>query len=458
MFTSATPVSVAELAQLLIVRKKAGKRTVLFLGSRTGGLFGNQAFYNDLQRYSLRKLNALSEIEKFHECHHVLKKLVDEGDPQEPEIKKMLENFMGAWLQEAAEREVNNLVVELVKEGFFDVIISTNMDSLLEDTFEMLGMRRSQDYRVLNLLDATIDVNVIENKTCTIMKVFGEFVSGNYKAVTGKISWSGSQRLRTVLNVLQGREMLAVGYDSLWDEQVESALLIKGEFWYINETLPEHASPLIDALEHYQGRYIAGIYYERFFEEIYNFIKDSETHARPYFNPVSSDTGENGGEGNDISNGQTSIDKQRQKVFISYSHADESYLERLLVYLKPHVGNKNDLLDIWCDTRFEGGEDWHKEIQEAIATTKVAICLVSPDFIVSKYIQEHELPPLREAASKGEVTILSVILSPCSFSKSGLNQYQLMHKPSLTLEEMSGPARARVWMDMAKRVEKLLFS
>src|SRR5438552_3479811 len=150
MFESATPVSVAELAQLLIARKKERKRTILFLGSRTGGLFGNQAFYNGMQRYSLRNFSKLSELEKFDECYHILKRLADENNEKNPDGKELLEDLLTNWLTEIAGREEDNYVAELVKEGFFDTIVSTNIDSLLELAFSQAGMKSSEDYKVVN--------------------------------------------------------------------------------------------------------------------------------------------------------------------------------------------------------------------------------------------------------------------------------------------------------------------
>ena len=65
----------------------------------------------------------------------------------------------------------------------------------------------------------------------------------------------------------------------------------------------------------------------------------------------------------------------RPTVFISYSHQDEAWKDRLVTHLG--VLSHEGLLDLWNDRRIGAGQDWRQEIQEAMATASVAIMLVS---------------------------------------------------------------------------------
>ena len=81
----------------------------------------------------------------------------------------------------------------------------------------------------------------------------------------------------------------------------------------------------------------------------------------------------------------------RTKVFISYSHKDREWLNRLQVHVELLVCEG---LEIWGDTRIMPGAQWNDEIQLALDATKVAVLLVSADFLTSDYIADTELPAL----------------------------------------------------------------
>jgi len=63
----------------------------------------------------------------------------------------------------------------------------------------------------------------------------------------------------------------------------------------------------------------------------------------------------------------------KDKVFISYSHKDKDYMDRMMVHLKPMIRDED--MDIWVDTRIRPGQKWNKEIQKALECAKVAILL-----------------------------------------------------------------------------------
>ena len=144
----------------------------------------------------------------------------------------------------------------------------------------------------------------------------------------------------------------------------------------------------------------------------------------------------------------------RTKLFISYSRKDDpKWLERLQTHLKPL--EREGRVERWDDTRIESGDDWRKEIRAALAATKVAVLLISGDFLASEFITKNELPPLLEAAKNEGATILPIIVSPCRIQPE-LARFHSVNDPKRTLEDMDKAEYDRVFVKVADDVERLM--
>lgn len=147
----------------------------------------------------------------------------------------------------------------------------------------------------------------------------------------------------------------------------------------------------------------------------------------------------------------------RTKVFISYSHRDAKWLARIETHLKP-LKRKYEI-DIWSDTKIKPGSNWKEEIAKAIKAAKVAILLVSADFLSSDFIASNELPPLLSAAEKEGALILPVILSPSYFSKTEtLSQFQAVNDPSRPVINISKNEQEKLFVKLAEEVEASFIS
>ena len=125
----------------------------------------------------------------------------------------------------------------------------------------------------------------------------------------------------------------------------------------------------------------------------------------------------------------------RPKIFISYSHKDKEWLNRLQVHLKPLV--RDETIDLWDDTRIQTGDRWREEIRQAIESSQAAVLLLSADFCASDFIAKDELPPLLEAEKNRGLFIFPVIVKPVR-EIPALNQFQAANpeaKPLIKMEE-----------------------
>ncbi len=142
-------------------------------------------------------------------------------------------------------------------------------------------------------------------------------------------------------------------------------------------------------------------------------------------------------------------------VFISYSHKDTEYLERLMVHLKPL--ERQGIVDTWVDTKIVAGNKWKQEIEKALKKARVAILLVSADFLASDFIVDNELPPLLKKADEEGTTILPMVLMPCRFARDqNLREFQAINAPDEPVGLMSENEREVIYDAVAHRIERLL--
>lgn len=144
----------------------------------------------------------------------------------------------------------------------------------------------------------------------------------------------------------------------------------------------------------------------------------------------------------------------KEKVFISYSHKDALYLERMLVHLKPLIRDTD--IDIWVDTRIQPGQKWNNEIEKALECAKIAILIISADFIASDYITEKELPSLIKSSFEDGTVIIPIFLKPANLNRfDNITQYQGINTPTKPIIEMSELDQEKVFVRLSQEIEKL---
>lgn len=145
----------------------------------------------------------------------------------------------------------------------------------------------------------------------------------------------------------------------------------------------------------------------------------------------------------------------RRGVFISYAHNDdEKWLESLLTHLS--WLSRQHGVEFWTDKKIEAGAKWHDSIQAALDRAKVAILLVSPDFLNSSYIQTHELPDMLEAAEGEGMTIFWIPLRPSSYKNSPIAKFQAAHSPDKPLSGLRGAGRDSAFVEIGDKLAKVL--
>jgi hypothetical protein len=143
----------------------------------------------------------------------------------------------------------------------------------------------------------------------------------------------------------------------------------------------------------------------------------------------------------------------RTKVFISYSHHDREWLTRLQKHLKT-LENEGIDVDVWDDTRIKAGDKWKREIKRALDEAKIAVLLISTDFLSSDFIAKNELPPLLEAAKQNGAVILPLILKPSRYTRhKELSEFQAVNDPDRPLIKLKEAEQEEILVKLTGIIE-----
>lgn len=146
------------------------------------------------------------------------------------------------------------------------------------------------------------------------------------------------------------------------------------------------------------------------------------------------------------------VDNERNQVFISYSHKDRKWLQELRTTLTPLIRNQTVLS--WDDSQIVAGSEWRKEIEKALNSAKVAVLMVSPNFLESEFIAERELPQLLKAAKEENLVVLWVHVSHCMYGVTEIEIYQSAHDPSRPLRGLKKAERDQVLVKICEKIQK----
>jgi hypothetical protein len=146
--------------------------------------------------------------------------------------------------------------------------------------------------------------------------------------------------------------------------------------------------------------------------------------------------------------------KMENILFISYSHADKKWLDRVNTHLKV-LQLEGFKISPWSDQSINVGDKWKLAIQQALDEAKAAILIISTDFLVSPFILNNELPPLLEAASNKGLKIYCVIVGHCLFDTHvKLSEYQALNDPKKPLCSLSKAKVDKILVDLMRIIKK----
>jgi tetratricopeptide (TPR) repeat protein len=144
------------------------------------------------------------------------------------------------------------------------------------------------------------------------------------------------------------------------------------------------------------------------------------------------------------------------RIFCSYSHRDEAYLNELRDWLRglEHQG----LIESWHDREITPGWEWDEAIDKNLRTADIILFLVSSAFMASDYVYENEIGKAVERHKKGEARVIPIIVRPADWQWTSFGKLQALPKDAKPIT--TWPNRDEAWLDVLKgvrrAVEKLL--
>src|SRR5262245_13035832 len=100
----------------------------------------------------------------------------------------------------------------------------------------------------------------------------------------------------------------------------------------------------------------------------------------------------------------------RDTIFISYCHKDRQWLDLFVNTLK--VGVLRERYSIWSDKEIPKGKALNEDIEAHISAAKIALLLVTPDFLQSEYIATKELKLILDRHTRHGLELFWVPIKP----------------------------------------------
>lgn len=141
-------------------------------------------------------------------------------------------------------------------------------------------------------------------------------------------------------------------------------------------------------------------------------------------------------------------------IFISYSHKDKRWLQKLHLFFAPLI--RQEKIHFWSDSQIIPGATWREEIQDALKNAKIALLLVSPHFLASDFIAKYELPPLLSAAKQRGLIILWIAVSASMYTETEIAKYQALNNPSKPLDSFKPSQVHQELVHMCEHIKRII--
>ena len=140
------------------------------------------------------------------------------------------------------------------------------------------------------------------------------------------------------------------------------------------------------------------------------------------------------------------------QAFISYTHRDERYADRLRTALA--VLKSQGLLEDWHDRRIQPGAEWETEIDKHLGSVDLVLLLVTPEFLASEYAFGIEVARALERHEHGDAIVVPVIVRACDWMHSPLGKLQALPTDGKPIANWKN--RDDAWLNVAQGIRRVV--
>jgi len=138
-------------------------------------------------------------------------------------------------------------------------------------------------------------------------------------------------------------------------------------------------------------------------------------------------------------------------AFISYTHVDAHYIERLHVHLAQL--KREGLLTSWYDGEITAGQRLDQAIDDELKKADLFLALVSPDYLASNYCYNIEFQEAQKLHAAGKLVIIPIIVQPCDWKSAPFGKFKAIPKDGKPVSEWMNENNA--FLNIVDEIRKL---
>ena len=157
-----------------------------------------------------------------------------------------------------------------------------------------------------------------------------------------------------------------------------------------------------------------------------------------------------------IGEGNILEQNMKLKLFISYSHQDNSTENQYIEAFKRHIAplETNGLIEVWYDRSIVAGEKFFEEIDCTLENADIICLFISANFLNSPSCKDEKKKALELRKKKG-VPVIPIILSPCGW-KDDTDVSKLLALPTDGKPVSGFNDKDIAWQDVCDGLKKII--